>query len=40
MTRGARSGTSHCPNGQTGDAHAGRAVQWNRSIMEVRHART
>ena len=37
MTRAARSCTSRCPNGQIGrPLEASRAVQWNRSIVEVR----
>jgi hypothetical protein len=39
MTTGARMRTSDCPNGQIHDRRTARAVEWNRSIMEVHHAR-
>ena len=40
MIPAARMCTSGCPNGQIHDDRAARAVEWNRSIMEVHHART
>jgi hypothetical protein len=40
MTPGARRRRNRCPNGQIAGAPARVAVQWNRAIMEVRHART
>jgi len=37
---GACSGTARCPNVPNAAAHDEHAVQWEWSIMEVRHART